>query len=163
TSAMLGAVRQVLFNVQFGAGDVASAYYAAFRLPDALFSLIAGGALSSAMIPVLLATSRRDGDAAGWRLTSLVFTVLLSFVAVVSPVGIIFAPFSVHHVLAPEFASETSALTVRLTRIMMVHPLTLAVGSVATAVLNSRNQFFLTALSVTSHNLALIAGIVASR
>src|SRR5262245_55297881 len=38
TSAFLGAVRQVLFNAQFGAGDVASAYYAAFRLPDALFS-----------------------------------------------------------------------------------------------------------------------------
>jgi putative peptidoglycan lipid II flippase len=50
-SAALGAVRQVLFNAEFGAGDEASAYYAAFRLPDTLFSLIAGGALSSAMIP----------------------------------------------------------------------------------------------------------------
>jgi putative peptidoglycan lipid II flippase len=54
TSALLGAVRQVLFNAEFGAGDEASAYYAAFRLPDTLFSLIAGGALSSAMIPELL-------------------------------------------------------------------------------------------------------------
>jgi putative peptidoglycan lipid II flippase len=37
------------------------------------------------------------------------------------------------------------------------------VGSVATAVLNSRNQFLLTALSVMSHNVALIAGIMAAR
>src|SRR5207244_2712473 len=37
------------------------------------------------------------------------------------------------------------------------------VGSVATAVLNSRNRFLLTALSIASHNLALIAGIIASR
>jgi hypothetical protein len=37
----------------------ANAYYAAFRLPDTLFSLVAGGALSSAMIPVLL-TTRQD-------------------------------------------------------------------------------------------------------
>jgi putative peptidoglycan lipid II flippase len=162
-SAMLGAIRQVLFNVQFGAGDVASAYYAGFRLPDALFSLIAGGALSSAMIPVLLATQRRDGSAAAWHLTSLVLTALMSFVAVISTVGIIFTPFFVHHVLAPGFDSETSALTVRLTRIMMVQPLILALGSVATAVLNSRNQFFLTALSVMSHNFALIAGIGAAR
>ena len=44
-SAALGAVRQVLFNAQFGVGPEASAYYAAFRLPDTLFSLIAGGAL----------------------------------------------------------------------------------------------------------------------
>ena len=32
-----------------GAGMAANAYYAAFRLPDTLFSLIAGGALSSAI------------------------------------------------------------------------------------------------------------------
>jgi putative peptidoglycan lipid II flippase len=41
-SALLGAVRQVLFNADFGAGSTARAYYAAFRLPDTLFSLIAG-------------------------------------------------------------------------------------------------------------------------
>jgi hypothetical protein len=40
-SALLGAVRQVLFNAQFGASAEANAYYAAFRLPDTLFSLIA--------------------------------------------------------------------------------------------------------------------------
>jgi putative peptidoglycan lipid II flippase len=44
---------------------------------------------------------------------------------------------------------------------MLIQPLILAAGSVATAVLNSRNQFLLTALSVVSHNIALIAGILA--
>ncbi|MCB0189217.1 MAG: hypothetical protein KDE31_33335, partial [Caldilineaceae bacterium] len=57
-SAVLGALRQVLFNAQFGVGVEANAYYAAFRLPDTLFSLIAGGTLSSAMIPVLIGTMR---------------------------------------------------------------------------------------------------------
>lgn len=42
-SAGLGAVRQILFNAQFGVGPEVDAYYAAFRLPDTLFSLIAGG------------------------------------------------------------------------------------------------------------------------
>src|ERR1051325_540362 len=37
-SAALGAVRQVLFNAQFGVSQQANAYYAAFRLPDTLFS-----------------------------------------------------------------------------------------------------------------------------
>src|SRR6185295_19943588 len=77
-SAALGAVRQVLFNAQFGVGPQANAYYAAFRLPDTLFSLIAGGALSSAMIPVLLGAVREDGEDAGWRLISLVMTGLLA-------------------------------------------------------------------------------------
>jgi putative peptidoglycan lipid II flippase len=46
---------------------------------------------------------------------------------------------------------------------MLLQPLILVVGSVATAVLNSRKQFLLTGLAVVSHNLALIAGILAAR
>src|SRR5206468_2184694 len=75
-SALLGAVRQVLFNRQFGATADASAYYAAFRLPDTLFSLIAGGALSSAFIPVLLGAQREADERTAWRLTSLVLNAL---------------------------------------------------------------------------------------
>ncbi len=162
-SALLGAVRQVLFNAQFGAGAEASAYYAAFRLPDTLFSLIAGGALSSAMIPVLLSAGREEGEAAAVRLASLVLTALLALFAAVVLVGEVFAPLFVHHLLAPGFDAETSRLTVTLTRIMLVQPLILVVGSVATAVLNGRSQFLLTGLSVASHNLALIAGLLALR
>ncbi len=162
-SAALGAVRQVLFNAQFGIGLEANAYYAAFRLPDTLFSLIAGGALSSAMIPILLSTMREEGEEAGGRLINLVLTVLLAFFALIVLMGEIFAPTFVSGLLAPGFDPTTSALTVNLTRIMLIQPLILAAGSVATAVLNSRNQFLLTALSVVSHNVALIAGILAVR
>jgi len=162
-SALLGAVRQVLFNAEFGAGSEASAYYAAFRLPDTLFSLIAGGALSSAMIPVLLSTSREEGEDAAWRLTNLVLTALLAVFALVVIIGELLAPFFVEGLLAPGFDAETSELATRLTRVMLAQPLILAIGSVAIAVLNSRNQFLLTALSVMSHNLALIAGIMATR
>ncbi len=162
-SAMLGAVRQVLFNAQFGVGLEANAYYAAFRLPDTLFSLIAGGALSAAMIPVLITASREDGESAGWRLTNLVLTTLLAAFAVIVVVSEVFTPALVNNVLAPGFDDETSELTVTLTRIMLAQPLILAVGSVATAVLNSKNQFLLTALSVVSHNVALICGILAAQ
>jgi putative peptidoglycan lipid II flippase len=46
---------------------------------------------------------------------------------------------------------------------MLLQPLILAGGSVAIAILNSRNQFLLTAISIASHNIALIAGILATR
>ena len=161
-SALLGAVRQVLFNVQFGAGAEANAYYAAFRLPDTLFSLVAGGALSSAMIPVLLGTAREDGERGEWRLTNLVLTTLLAFFAGVMLLGELLTPQFVRHLLAPGFDPETSALTIALTRIMLLQTVLLAAGSVATAVLNSHSQFVLTALSVASHNIALIAGTLAA-
>jgi putative peptidoglycan lipid II flippase len=161
-SALLGSVRQVLLNAQFGTGMAANAYYAAFRLPDGLFALIAGGALSSAMIPILLSIEREDGPADWARLVNLVFTSLMVVLIVIVALGEIFAPAFVHHLLAPGFDAETSQLTIRLTRIMLLQPLILAAGSVAAAVLNSRNQFLLTAISYASHNVCIILGIAAT-
>lgn len=160
-SAALGAVRQVLFNAQFGVSQQANAYYAAFRLPDTLFSLIAGGALSSAMIPVLLNARQKEGEDASWRLISVVLTSLLLVFAVIILLVEIFTPALVTRLLAPGFDSETSSLTVTLTRLMLIQPIILLLGSVATAVLNSRNQFLLTGLSIVSHNVTLILSILA--
>jgi putative peptidoglycan lipid II flippase len=159
TSALLGAIRQVLFNSQFGVGMEANAYYAAFRLPDTLFSLIAGGALSSAMIPVLLSARQEAGDRGEARLTHLVLTTLLAVFIVIVLLAMIFTPGLVRQILAPGFDRETSQLTITLTRMMLLQPLVLVVASVATALLNSRNQFLLTGLSILCHNVALIAGI----
>jgi putative peptidoglycan lipid II flippase len=72
----------------------------------------------------------------------------------------IFTPALVTRLLAPGFDTETSELTVTLTRIMLIQPMILLLGSLATAVLNSRNQFLLTGLSVVSHNVSLIASIL---
>ena len=160
-SAALGAVRQVLFNAQFGVSQQANAYYAAFRLPDTLFSLIAGGALSSAMIPVLLNARQKEGEASGWRLISVVLTSLLAVFAIIIITVELFTPALVRRVLAPGFDAQTSALTINLTRIMLIQPIILLLGSVATAVLNSRNQFLLTGLSIVSHNVSLILSILA--
>lgn len=162
TSALLGAVRQIVFNAQFGAGQDANAYYAAFRLPDTLFSLIAGGALSSAMIPVLLSTNSQEGSAAGKQLVRLVLTSLLLFFAGLILVLELFTPAFVGYVLAPGFDDATRALTVTLTRIMLLQPLILVLASVATAVLNGRNQFVLTGLSILSLNVALLLGLAAA-
>jgi len=159
-AALLGAVRQVLFHAQFGASDEAIAFYAALRLPDVLFSLLAGGALSSALIPVLLKTAWEEGQAAAARLTTQVLTSLLvGFVLLVLLLEVC-APFFVRVTLAPGFADSTSRLTITLTRLMLVQPLILVLSAVATAVLNSRNWFLLTALALLSHNLGLIGGIL---
>lgn len=162
-SAVLGALRQVLFNAQFGVGMEANAYYAAFRLPDTLFSLIAGGTLSSAMIPVLIGTARKDGADAGYRLVSLVFTSLMVVMLIIVTLLMIFTPAFVRYLLAPGFDAETTALTITLTRIKLLQPFILSLGSVATAVLNSRNRFLLPAISIATYNLTLIGGILLAR
>jgi putative peptidoglycan lipid II flippase len=161
-SAVLGAVRQILLNAQFGAGDTVSAYYAAAKLPDTLFTLIAGGALWTAMIPVLTDMRRTGGAAAERRLADIVLTAVMATAIVIVLLGEITAPFFVSNLLVPGFDDPTTDLTTRLTRLLLIHPLIIATASVAMAVLNARSRFLLPAIAIAIHNLAEIAGIVSS-
>ncbi len=142
-------MRQTLFNALFGTGAEATAYYAAFSLPDALFNLIAGGALTSAFIPVFLSYEKAHGERDVWRLTSLVFNVLLVGLVVLVLVAELLAPSFVTRILVPGLPPAERDLTTTLTRIMLVHALILGLGTIATAVLGSKRQFLLPALAIS--------------
>src|SRR6266849_2352080 len=95
----LGVVRQTLFNALFSTGPEANAYYAAFRLPDTLFNLIAGGALVQAFVPVFVSFEKERGREETWRLTSLVFNVLLVTLTGMVLIAEFAAPAFVNHLL----------------------------------------------------------------
>lgn len=159
-SHVLGLVRQIIFNAIFGAGPSANAYYAAFRLPDTLFSLVAGGALIQAFVPIFISYEKERGQGDTWRLVSLVLNVLIVALTAFVLVAEITAPLFVSHWLVPGYPPSEQALTTSLTRIMLLQPLLLGMGSIATAVLNSHRQFLLPALSIAVYNVGLIAGLL---
>ena len=162
TSKGLGVLRQSLFNAQFGTGADATAYFAAFNLPDTLFNLIAGGALSYAFIPVFISYEQQHGNREAWRLASLVFNVLLVGLTLVILLAEVLAPQFVSNLLVPGLPAYQKALTTTLTRIMLLHTLILGLGSVATAILNSKRQFLLPALSIAIYDFGLIGGLLVS-
>ena len=51
-SRILGYLRDVLIFAKFGQNNLTDAYNAAFSIPDFLYMILVGGALSSAFIPV---------------------------------------------------------------------------------------------------------------
>jgi putative peptidoglycan lipid II flippase len=161
-SKLLGVVRQVMFNALFGTGPEATAYYAAFRLPDTIFNLIAGGALISAFVPIFLSYDTQRGEREAWRLASLVFNVLLVGLTTLVLLAEIVVPAFVTKLLVPGLPPFEQNLTITLTRIMLLHSLILGLGSVATAILNSRRQFLRPALSIAIYDVGLIGGLVVS-
>lgn len=158
----LGVIRQVIFNAMFGTGAAANAYVAASNLPDTLYNLIAGGALTHAFIPVFFSYEKRYGQQEAWRLTSLVFNVLLVGLTLVVIIGEIFTPFLVRTFVVPGYSPAEQELTANLTRIMLLQPLILGLGTIGSAVLNSKRQFWLPALSIAVYNFGLIGGLFIS-
>ena len=156
----LGVVRQSIFNALFGTGPEANAYYAASRLPDTLFNLIAGGALTHAFIPVFLSYEKKQGELDAWRLASLVFNVLLVVITLVVIIGEFLTPAFVNYLLVPGYSPAEQALTAKLTQIMLIQPLILGLGTVITAILNGKRQFLLPAASIAIYNFGMIGGLL---
>ena len=76
-SRLLGLARDVAIGAQFGTTRDLDLYIAAFRLPDFIFNLLAGGALGSALVPVFARTLTQTQREALWRLVSAVATLMI--------------------------------------------------------------------------------------
>ena len=75
-SRILGLVREMVIGARFGTSAEYDAYLAAFRLPDLLYTLIAGGALASAFIPTFTRYLIAGDRLGAWRLTSAVVNII---------------------------------------------------------------------------------------
>ena len=154
-SRVLGWVRVVVIvNGGIPGADLDS-FFAAFRLPDLVFQLVAAGALSSAVIPIVSALLATDDTARAWRVVSTIANLMLAGLLVLAVVVQIAAP-AIIPAITPGFTQEQWSRTVDLTRIMILGPIFLALGSLATSVLNAQGRFAASAIAPIVYNLAII-------
>src|SRR3981081_745757 len=85
-SRILGWLRLSVFGAQFGETSQLDAFWAAFRIPDALFNLVVAGALTSAFIPVFAGYLAKERENEAWHVASTVMNVLVVSLMVLSGV-----------------------------------------------------------------------------
>ena len=158
-SRLLGFVRQAAINAQFGVGPEADAWFAAFRIPDTIFMLLAGGALLSAVIPVYAEVkSRGDPEALRQLLSGVATLVFLASIAFAALGALLAEPLMA--AIAPGFEADTRALAVDASRWLMLSPVLLGLSAVAKAALQAERRFMPPALSPLLYNVGIIVGAV---
>ncbi|HKW20053.1 MAG TPA: murein biosynthesis integral membrane protein MurJ, partial [Ktedonobacterales bacterium] len=168
-SRVLGLLRTSLFASVFGSkADAlnADAFTNAFAFPDMLFTIVAGGALASAFIPVFTSylVEKRDRQAA-WRIASSALNIIMLALVLLAILGIIFTrqfleltlPTIMHY-----HNSEPETL-IELTRIMLLQPIFLGGATITIAILQARQSFVLPALGQVIYTVSLILGILATK
>ncbi len=155
-SRALGLVREMVIGARFGASANLDAYLAAFRLPDLLFTLVAGGALASAFIPTFSERLARGDRENAWALASKVGNLLLlSLIALAALAGLLAHPL-VKFIIAPGFSPAQQALTVSLMRWMLVSTVIFGISGLIMGVLQSFHHFLLPALAPVLYNASII-------
>jgi putative peptidoglycan lipid II flippase len=158
-SRILGWLRLSVFGAEFGETAQLDAFWAAFRIPDALFNLVVAGALASAFIPVFAGYLAKERETEAWHVASSVMNVFVVGLVVLSGVMWLAAPWIVPNlIVSPAFASRPGQLdlTIELTRIMLLSPIFMGLSSLVTGVLQSYRQFLAGAIAPLVYNAVQI-------
>ena len=137
---LLGMARDMVLYGWFGQSHITDAYNAAFSIPDLIYMLLVGGALSSAFIPVFSSYLARNQEEEAWKVASIVFNYAMLLMLVLIIAGEIFArPLMI--MLVPKLPPEQITLAVTLTRVMLIQTVLMTLSGIALGILNSKQHF----------------------
>ena len=154
-SRILGYARDVVIYTKFGQIYLTDAYNAAFSIPDFLYYLLVGGALSSAFIPVFSSYIATNQEETGWDVASTIFNFIMILMVLSIGVGLVFTPQLVN-LLVPGFDEKGFELTVLLTRIMFAQSFFMGLSGISQGILHSYKHFLTPALGSVLYNLGII-------
>jgi putative peptidoglycan lipid II flippase len=155
-------LRQVIITRQFGLSTDLDAFNVANNLPNLLFALISGGALSIAFIPILSEVLLKEGRPKTWELFSRIANLAFLLTAALSIIISIFAEPIVRWKLgiAPGFNLEQQKLVAELMRLNLVATLIFSLSGLVMSGLQANQHFFLPAVAPILYNVGQIFGAI---
>lgn len=157
-SKITGLIRNDLVANEFGTGPEMDAFTAANQLPELFFTLIAGGALAAAFIPVYTAYLADEKAKEAAQLLHTTLTLVLLVLWAVAGVAILFSS-QIVLVLTPDFPPEQQQLTAELMQIILLQIMLFGASGVLSSFLNAHQHFALPALASVTWDMGFIVGL----
>ena len=161
-ASVLGFARNIIISSMFGMDYRNDAYISAFTIPDFIYTILVGGALSTAFIPIFsvyIATGEKEK---GLRMGNTVLNLVALLAAGLCLIGEIFAPQLVN--LFMQFEGEAFTLTVKLTRIMFFQCFFMCLTGVCMGIMQSYKNFVPSALGSIYYNVSIVVfGVLLSQ
>ncbi len=156
-SSMLGYVRNIILTSVFNLGSATDAYTGAFVIPDFIYTVLVGGGLSAAFIPVFSGYIAEKKYSDGYRMASSILNIVAIAAAIFCILGEIFAPQLLPIVLDfSEWEPETIQLTVKLTRIMFFQCFFMCLTGICMGILQSYKDFTPPSIGAVLYNVTII-------
>jgi putative peptidoglycan lipid II flippase len=153
TSRALGLAREQVTAWLFGATGATDAFVAAASVPTMVYDLLVGGAISAALVPVLVEAAQ--DEARLWRVVSAILNLLGLLLIIVAVVLAVFADALIG-ILGAGFDPGQHAEAVGMVRVMLAAVVLQGLAGVLTAVLYARDRFAMPAFAPAVFNAAII-------
>lgn len=159
-SIVIGLVRQRIIAIQFGTSAELDAFTAANSIPELLYTIMAGGALAFAFIPVYSEFIQKDDRSGGDHLLSQVINLIFLLVTAGSILVALAAPTLVRAPwgIGPNFPPEVQTLAIQLMRVLLFSTILFSISSIVTGALHARQHFLLPAITPVMYSGGIILG-----
>ncbi len=158
-SLVFALIRDRLLAHVLGAGPALDVYYAAFRIPDFIFVIVASLVSTSILVPFLIESKTKGREELTSSITSLFSAFTLLIVIVCGIAAIFMEP--IQKIIFPRlFEAGLGPQLVTASRIMLFSPILLGFASFFASITQIQNRFLVYALSAPLYNVGIIFGII---
>ncbi|MEY4440508.1 MAG: hypothetical protein RLY49_134 [Candidatus Parcubacteria bacterium] len=153
-SQVFALLRDRLLASTFGAGTQLDMYYAAFRLPDMLYVLLAAFFSVSILVPKVVEKENNKKELQ--RYFDSIFTFVAILFLILGALSWILAPLFLKLVVPNLFSPELLLMT----RILILQPIILSMSGFFASFAQAQKKFLLYSISPILYNVGIILGII---
>lgn len=155
SSRVLGLAREIVLTNLFGASRAVDAFNVAIIVPKALYDLLIGGHVNSALVPILSEVVTKDGRRALWQLVSVLCSLVAVVLALIVLLLELLAP-QIVRVVGSGFDPMTLTLATTLLQLTAPALIFLALFAVLSGTLYALREFTWPAFAVTVFNGSIV-------
>ena len=159
-SRIFGLIRDMMFSRVIGISFVADAFFIALRLPNIFRRITAEGAFSAAFIPIFSKKFLEDKKDS-IKFSEDILYYMIIFITLLAIVTQVIMPFVIY-ILAGGFSQNLTKLelAVSYSRLTLPYIIFISLGSLGSAIINSKGKFFVTSLTPILLNIFLILALL---
>ncbi|XVQ85840.1 murein biosynthesis integral membrane protein MurJ [Microbispora siamensis] len=159
-SRLTGFVRTAMLAAAIGTVALGDAYNAAYQIPYILLDLLLQGVLSAVVVPVIVRAQKRDPDG-GQAFEQRLMTLAVVVLTAVAVIGVLLARPIMELYTASNWSDDKVEVATTLARFLLPQIAFFGIGSLAGAILNTRDRFAAPMWAPVLNNI-VVMGVLAA-
>jgi putative peptidoglycan lipid II flippase len=157
---LLGFLRTMMVNGNFPiiGSESTDAYFAAFKIPDFFFYVLAAGVLGVAFIPILSEHMQKNDRRGVWSLANSLMNLMAVVMFIIGIIIFIFAE-NLMQLVAPNLTPDQLSNATTIMRLIAFNPLLFTLSGILTSAQQVFGRFFFFAISPIVYNVSIIVSI----
>jgi len=156
-SRVLGLIRDRLLAGAFGASVNLDIYFAAFRIPDLVYSILFAGGVIVSLLPLFSELYLKDKEKS-WDTINSILNIFIIFYIFFAILFFIYTPQIISSMVSG-FDVIAIQTTIDLTRLIFISVFFFGLSSIFSTILNYFNRFVAYSLAPVIYNLGIIFGV----